>query len=134
MMYQPYQPYQFGQWPQFQPTAQQPMMSSTRPPSSPFSGRVVASPDEIQVQEVPTDGTMALFLLSDGSGVIGKRWAPDGSIQTTRFVAEQVPTQPQEDPMARLEAKVDGLVQAVASLSEQAPKPKTRRAPRAEEE
>lgn len=132
-MYQPYTPYQPFQWPQFQQAAQQPMVSTTRPPSSPFSGRVVASPDEIQVQEVPTDGTMALFLLSDGSGVIGKRWTPDGSIQTTRFAAEQVPTQAQEDPMARLEAKVDGLVQAVASLSEQAPKPRARRTAREEE-
>lgn len=95
------------------------MASTTRPPSSPFGGRVVASPDEIQVQEVPTDGTMALFLLSDGSGVIGKRWAPDGSIQTTRFVAEQAPVQQQEDPMSRLEGKVDGLIQSVAALSEQ---------------
>ena len=134
MMYQPFQQYPFGQGTQYPPIQPSPMWSPTRPPSSPFSGRVVASPDEIQVQEVPTDGTMALFLLSDGSGVIGKRWAPDGSIQTTRFVAEQVPTQPQEDPMARLEAKVDGLLQAVASLSEQATKPRARRAPRAEEE
>lgn len=134
MMYQPFQQYQFGQGTQYPPFQPSPMWSSTRPPSSPFSGRVVASPDEIQVQEVPTDGTMALFLLSDGSGVIGKRWAPDGSIQTTRFAAEQVPTQPQEDPIARLEAKVDGLVQAVASLSEQAPKTRARKAPRAEEE
>ena len=133
-MYQTYTTYQPFQWPQFQQAAQQPMVSTTRPPSSPFGGRVVASPDEIQVQEVPTDGTMALFLLSDGSGVIGKRWAPDGSIQTTRFAAEQVPTQAQEDPIARLEAKVDGLLQAVASLSEQASKPRARRAPRAEEE
>lgn len=133
MMYPPYQPYQFGQWPQFQPTAQQPMVSTTRPPSSPFGGRVVASPDEIQVQEVPTDGTMALFLLSDGSGVIGKRWAPDGSIQTTRFVAEQAPAQPQEDPMSRLEGKVDGLIQSVAALSEQS-RPRARRSSRAEEE
>ena len=133
-MYQTFPQYQFGQGAQYPPSFQpSPMWSSTRPPSSPFSGRVVASPDEIQVQEVPTDGTMALFLLSDGSGVIGKRWAPDGSIQTTRFVAEQAPAQPQEDPMSRLEGKVDGLIQSVAALSEQS-RPRARRPPKAEEE
>ena len=133
-MYQPFPQYQFGQGAQYQPMPQpSPMWSTTRPPSSPFGGRVVASPDEIQVQEVPTDGTMALFLLSDGSGVIGKRWAPDGSIQTTRFVAEQVPAQPVEDPMSRLEGKVDGLIQSVAALAEQS-RPRARRAPKAEEE
>lgn len=134
MMYQPFSQYQFGQGTQYPPSFQpSPMWSSTRPPSSPFSGRVVASPDEIQVQEVPTDGTMALFLLSDGSGVIGKRWAPDGSIQTTRFVDEQAPAQPQEDPMARLEGKVDGLIQSVAALSDQS-RPRARRSSKAEEE
>ena len=133
-MYQPFQQYQFGQGTQYPPSFQpSPMWPTTRPPSSPFSGRVVASPDEIPVQEVPTDGTMALFLLSDGSGVIGKRWTPDGSIQTTRFVAEQVPAQPVEDPMSRLEGKVDGLIQSVAALAEQS-KPRARRAPKAEEE
>lgn len=132
-MYQQFPQYQFGQGTQYPPFQPSPMWSSTRPPSSPFSGRVVASPDEIQVQEVPTDGTMALFLLSDGSGVIGKRWAPDGSIQTTRFVAEQVPAQPAEDPMSRLEGKVDGLIQSVAALAEQS-KPRAHRAPKAEEE
>lgn len=134
MMYQPFPQFQFGQGAQYQPSFQpSPMWSSTRPPSSPFGGRVVASPDEIQVQEVPTDGTMALFLLSDGSGVIGKRWSPDGSIQTTRFVAEQAPIQQQEDPMSRLEGKVDGLIQSVAALSEQS-RPRVRRSPKAEEE
>ena len=133
-MYQPFPQYQFGQGAQYQPMSQpSPMWSSTRPPSSPFGGRVVASPDEIQVQEVPTDGTMALFLLSDGSGVIGKRWTPDGSIQTTRFAAEQAPTQPQEDPMSRLEGKVDGLIQSVAALAEQS-RARARRAPKVEEE
>ena len=42
-MYQPFQQYQFGQGAQYPPSFQpSPMWSSTRPPSSPFSGRVVA--------------------------------------------------------------------------------------------
>lgn len=117
-MYQTLQPFQFGQgaqYPtQFQPS---PMWSSTRSPSSPFGGRVVASPDEIQVQEVPTDGTMALFLLSDGSGVIGKRWAPDGSILTTRYVAEATDQRPTTDPVAELDSKVTEVLSILRSFT-----------------
>ena len=117
MMYQPFQQYQFGQGAQYPPFQPSPMWSSTRPPSSPFSGRVVSSPDEIQVQEVPTDGTMALFLLSDGSAVIGKRWTPDGNILTMRYVAESTDQQPTVDPVAQLDSKVTEVLSILRSFT-----------------
>lgn len=54
--------------------------------------RVVGSESEITPQEVPMDGTTAYFPLADGSAVIGKAWAPDGTIKTVRFVPQQEPT------------------------------------------
>ena len=117
MMYQPFQQYQFGQGTQYPPFQPSPMWSPTRPPSSPFSGRVVASPDEIQVQEVPTDGTMALLLLSDGSAVIGKRWTPDGNILTMRYVAEATDQQPAADPVAQLDSKVTEALSILRSFT-----------------
>lgn len=73
---QPYQQYQ----PQYQqmPTCIVPQIS----------GRVVNSLDDITVQEVPTDGTMALFPSADGKCIYSKRWTPDGNISTMRFVPE----------------------------------------------
>lgn len=44
-----------------------------------ISGRVVNSLDDITVQEVPTDGTMALFPSADGKCIYSKRWTPDGN-------------------------------------------------------
>ena len=76
-------------------------------PQPGISGRVVTGPGEIQVQEVPTDGTVAWFPAADGSCVWGKRWTPDGSISTVRYVAEAQEAAPQADPVAQIDAKLD---------------------------
>lgn len=81
-------PYQYPQYgvPGFQPQTMQQMVGqgySPAPslhPQPGISGRVVTSPGEIQVQEVPTDGTVAWFPAADGSrGRSGYRMeSPDG--------------------------------------------------------
>ena len=111
----PMSPYQYPQYgvPGFQPQTMQQMVGQGYSPAPSFrpqpgiSGRVVTSPGEIQVQEVPTDGTMAWFPASDGSCVWGKRWTPDGNILTMRYVAEAQEAAPQADPVAQIDAKLD---------------------------
>lgn len=111
----PMSPYQYPQYgvPGFQPQTMQQMVGQGYSPAPPFhpqpgiSGRVVTSPGEIQVQEVPTDGTVAWFPAADGSCVWGKRWTPDGSISTVRYVAEAQEAAPQADPVAQIDAKLD---------------------------
>lgn len=108
-------PFQYQQYgvPGFQPQTMQQMVGQGYSPTPTFhpqpgiSGRVVTSPGEIQVQEVPTDGTVAWFPATDGSCVWGKRWTPDGSIQTVRYVAEAQEAAPQADPVAQIDAKLD---------------------------
>ena len=108
-------PYQYPQYgvPGFQPQTMQQMVGQGYSPAPSFhpqpgiSGRVVTSPGEIQVQEVPTDGTVAWFPAADGSCVWGKRWTPDGSISTVRYVAEAQEAAPQADPVAQIDAKLD---------------------------
>ena len=98
----PMSPYQYPQYgvPGFQPQTMQQMVGQGYSPAPSFhpqpgiSGRVVTGPGEIQVQEVPTDGTVAWFPAADGSCVWGKRWTPDGSISTVR-------------PVAQIDAKLD---------------------------
>lgn len=110
----PMSPIQYPQYgvPGFQPQTMQQMVGQGYSPA-PFhpqpgiSGRVVTGPGEIQVQEVPTDGTVAWFPATDGSCVWGKRWTPDGSIRTVRYVAEAQEAAPQADPMAQIDAKLD---------------------------
>lgn len=69
-------------------------------------GRLVDSPDEIAPKEVPMDGSLGVFPLRDGSGIITKSWMSDGTIRTTRFVKEEqasAKADPYNDILIRLE-------------------------------
>ena len=89
----------------------------------PITGRTVNSLDEITVQEVPTDGTIAWFPSADGSCVYAKRWTPDGNITTMRFVpetAELAPTQP--DPFQIINDRMDELFGLVEEIRDDMPR------------
>lgn len=96
--YQPYQPYR----------------------QSGLTGRVVKSPEEITPQEVPTDGTMAFFPASDGSCVYGKRWMPDGSISTSRFVPDGS-EQRKPDRLEVMGQRMDELFSIVEDIRDNMP-------------
>lgn len=130
--YQPMMPY--GQYPMYQqPQPFQPMPQTQAQPKpfSPITGRVVNSLDEITVQEVPTDGTVAWFPSADGSCVYGKRWTPDGNITTMRFVpevADAAPSQP--DPFQVINDRISELFQLVEEIKDDMPMAvETRRTP-----
>ena len=53
-------------------------------------GRMVMSPMEITPQEVPMDGSIAMFPTSDMSCVYIKTWGSDGTIKTFRYVPEPI--------------------------------------------
>lgn len=106
--YQGYMPYQNPyQQPVYQPAYQQPRGTIT--------GRVVSSVDEVQVSEVPTDGTMALFPSADGTCVYGKRWTQDGSIATVRYVQEK--TEVKQDPMEVMSQKLDSIMATLEGMT-----------------
>lgn len=107
---QPYQPYQ----PQYQqmPTHIAPQIS----------GRVVNSIDDITVQEVPTDGTMASFPAADGKCIYSKRWTPDGNILTMRFVPEASEAQPkQPSQLDIIDNRISELFDVVERIEERLP-------------
>lgn len=120
--YQYQQPGAFPYVPGYQPpTMQQTVSQGYQPqgyqhPQHGITGRVVSSLDEIQVQEVPTDGTVAWFPMADGSCVYGRRWNPSGRIDTYRYMPEAVQTEPQEDPVAQLNSKVDRALEMLGSM------------------
>lgn len=130
--YQPMMPY--GQYPMYQqPQPFQPMPQTQAQPKpfSPITGRVVNSLDEITVQEVPTDGTVAWFPSADGSCVYGKRWTPDGNITTMRFVPEAADAAPsQPDPFQVINDRISELFQLVEEIKDDMPMTvETRRTP-----
>lgn len=107
---QAYQPYQ-------QPYPQMPTRMVPQ-----ISGRVVNSLDDITVQEVPTDGTVALFPAADGSCVYSKRWTPDGNILTMRFVPEASDDQPkQPSQLDIIDNRISELFDVVERIEDRLP-------------
>lgn len=120
-MFPQYQQPMFPQYPQYQPVFQPQAPQTPRPQS--IQGRMIGSLDEIQVQEVPTDGTVAWFPVADGSCVYGKRWTPDGNITTMRFVPEaQEPQAPKPDPFQVINDRIGELFDLVEDMSDRLPK------------
>lgn len=68
----------------------QPQMSAVQPQiqQPQLLGRYVSSADEITPQEVSMGNSPSLFPLADGSAIIAKQWANDGTIKTVRYSAE----------------------------------------------
>lgn len=107
-----------GGYPQFQQQYQQQypqQYQQYQPTWQPrqIQGRTVSSPDEITVQDVPSDGSLALFPSSDGSCIYGKRWESNGSISTCVYVQQQVETERPD----RIQNISDKLDQALAYLA-----------------
>lgn len=146
MTYQsPYQayPYPWGGMattPQYvppTPSTYQTMAQPQQPPqqqstgAAPLTGRTVRSAQEVTPQEVPMDGTLALFPLADGTAIIGKRWTPEGTISEVRFVPER-PAKEEAAPTfeASVLDRLDAIEDNLASLMTPAQQPKrqTRRA------
>ena len=64
-----------------------------QPNYSVIPGRIVNNPDEIRPNEVPNDGSIAVFPLNDGSAVYLKYFTGEGRINTVKFTVESPETQ-----------------------------------------
>lgn len=92
-----------------------------------IAGRMVKSPEEITPQEVPTDGSLAFFPASDGSCIYGKRWMPDGSISTTRYVQDGTDrSETKEDRLKVIEDRIGALYDMVEDISDNMPRQQRR--------
>ena len=86
-------------------------------------GRIVMNEEEIKANEIPMDGTPALFIKNDFSCVWSKTWNSNGSINTSKFVLEQAPVQnTSSDEDFRTQIfnrldKIDATMNAMASKS-----------------
>ena len=91
-----YQPYSYNQqaYPYFPPQRprgfqpeQQPMQQQAQNfiPEQGIIGRVVKTQDSIVANDVPMDGSIAVFPLQDLSAIFAKRWNADGTICTVTY-------------------------------------------------
>ena len=71
-------------------------------------GRFVNNPNEIVPQEVPMDGSVALFPVADGSRIYMKGWDNNGGIQTRSYVLEGAGEQP-SDPLSLVMQRLDNI-------------------------
>lgn len=81
-------------------------------------GRIVSSLGEIGVCDVPTDGSMGWFPSHDGTCVWGKRWNPNGSIETVQYLPQ--PVERKDDGLSELLQRVSALEAAMASQGKEA--------------
>lgn len=84
-----------------------------RPPQpSMLPGKVVTRLEEITPSDVPMDGSMSLFPLSDGSCIIGRLWSNDGTIKTVRYglINEQeTKEEPKPDYTSEILTRLDAI-------------------------
>lgn len=102
------------QTPQVQPMGAPQFSCSVLP------GRIVNNPDEIRPNEVPNDGSIAVFPLNDGSTVYLKFFTGEGRINTVKFTVES-PDIPvgdgapnQNDGYAAIKQELDEIKKMIA--------------------
>lgn len=79
------QPSQYPEWWPNQQQRQQPP-----PPSQPtvLPGRFVNADNEVYPNSIPNDGSIAVFPLTDFSAVYLKKWEPNGTITSVRYIPD----------------------------------------------
>lgn len=85
---------------------------------SQLNGRIIQHPNDILPSEVPMDGSISVFPLSDWSAIVTKSWDRDGNLNPVVYIPYQAPssntTQPASSPQQ--EDKLDILIEQVGKL------------------
>lgn len=128
-MYQPYQYFPGQQMPQqMQYSPDQPRQAQQ--PIQGLSGRTVNNLNDITAQDLPMNGTSALFPLADGSAIYSRSWRGDGTVQTIEYRPVQQEQAETIDPLAVLQNDISEIKDMLQSLQ----KPKTTRAKKVSDE
>ena len=86
-------------------------------------GRRVNANDQIPPSEIPSDGSPAYFPMEDGSAILVKVWTGNGTIQTVRYVPEQVQQASPQTPTdtssnEEILRRLDSLESKITSLTD----------------
>lgn len=76
-------------------------------------GMLVNTPDDILAKDVPMDGTVSLFLMSDLSSILAKQWNANGTIDTVQFVRVQNNETPSGDALSQIMERLDRIETAL---------------------
>lgn len=118
----PYQPYLYNQQAMFQQPYQdrlaqlQAMQQSMQQPTFVgLNGKIVDNPESIVANDVPMDGSFAIFPRRDLSEVYAKYWTGDGKIATVRF-KPITDNQPEITTPDATNLRFDGLEEVLGRL------------------
>ncbi len=121
---QGYQP-TFGYNPQqtYMPQPPQPAPSQEPIAIPHLIGRSISANDQIPPKEIPSDGSPAYFPMQDGSAILVKVWTGNGTIQTVRYIPEQVqqpsqPNQPEDSSNTEILKRLESLENKITSLTD----------------
>lgn len=84
------QPNFYNQNPYFSQAPYIPQMQPTMKQAPTLFGRFVNSIDEITLNEVPMDGSIAVFPQNDYSCIYLRTWSNQGELKTLKFIPEVV--------------------------------------------
>lgn len=100
----PYQPPQYQQ-PQYQtPQTTQPQLA-----------RMVTDFNEITIGDIPTNGTTAYFIKSDGSEIQARKWSEDGRIIASMYKPTVETTETKTDPFEQIFKRFDALEEKLST-------------------
>lgn len=96
------------------PNAQTVNLPYTTPaPKQTIFGKIVQNESQITPNDVPMDGTIAIFPLQDFSRIIAKQWTPNGLIQTLEYLPANAkddnPTVTLDDVMSHMDERLDQI-------------------------
>ena len=105
------------------PQAPQPAPSQEPMAIPRLIGRPISANDQIPPKEIPSDGSPAYFPMQDGSAILVKVWTGNGTIQTVRYIPEQVqqpsqPNQPEDSSNMEILKRLESLENKITSLSD----------------
>lgn len=85
----------------------------TPAPKQTIFGKVVQNESQITPNDVPMDGTIAMFPLQDFSKIIAKQWTPNGLIQTLEYLPANTkddnPTVTLDEVMSHMDERLDQI-------------------------
>ena len=112
-----YQPQRFQQMPQ-QPM--EPVVPTTSVPNrSLLNGKSVDSIDVVKAMDIPLDGSVSYFPLTDGTAIVTKQLQSDGTSKTTIYKPieeKKTPTYITQEDISELQEEFNTLKQELKDL------------------
>lgn len=107
---------------QFAPTPQQNNAVFSQPVPVGLNGKFIQTVENITANDVPMDGSVALFPMNDMSRVLAKAWQSDGTIKTVIYepIQEQGTNMPNDTEKSKFDAfneVLEGISEKVDTLA-----------------